>query len=137
MAVRHYKELRVWQKAMDLVEVIYRLTREFPKEEIYCLTKQMRRAVVSVPSNIAEGQGRTSTGEFRQFLGTARGSLFEVESQLYIACRLGYIEESKAQAAVTMINDLSRMLQGLITALPDRRAAGMVREPRATNHEPR
>src|SRR5215813_10553178 len=113
MTVRHYKELRVWQKAIDLVETIYVVSQDFPREELYGLTKQIRRAAVSVPSNIAEGQGRTSTGEFRQFLGTARGSLFEVDSQLCIAIRLGYISEARASQAVAEVNDLSRMLQGL------------------------
>ena len=122
MAVQHYKELRVWQKSIDLVELIYTITRCFPREEQYCLTKQIRRAAVSVPSNIAEGQGRSTPGEFRQFLGTARGSLYEVETQMHIAVRLGYVNEKGATETFTMISDLSRMLHGLITALPESRS---------------
>lgn len=90
MPVQDYKDLLVWQKAMDLAELIYHITESFPDREMYCLTKQVRRAAVSVPSNIAEGQGRQSTGEFRHFLGIARGSLLEVEIQM----RLAYRDES-------------------------------------------
>jgi len=85
MPVQHYRELSAWQKAMDLAESIYQATRTFPREEQYGLTSQLRRAVISISSNIAEGQGRRSTGEFRQFLGNARGSLFEVETQVLLA----------------------------------------------------
>jgi len=121
MAVQHYKELRVWQKSIDLVELIYTITSRFPQEELYCLTKQIRRAAVSIPSNIAEGQGRSTPGEFRQFLGTARGSLYEVETQMHIAVRLGYVGKESATETFTMVSDLSRMLHGLISALPEKR----------------
>jgi four helix bundle protein len=80
MAVTHYKQLIVWQKSIDLVVLVYRLTHRFPKEETYTLTSQVRRAAISISSNIAEGQGRASTGEFKHFLGIARGSLLEVET---------------------------------------------------------
>jgi four helix bundle protein len=86
-----YRDLRVWQKSMDLAEHVYRLTENFPRAEIYGLTSQLRRAAVSIPSNIAEGQGRTSKGEFRLFLGNARGSLLEVETQLMLANRMAYL----------------------------------------------
>jgi four helix bundle protein len=89
MAVRSYRELIAWQKAMDFVTEVYRATRTFPKEEIYGMTSQLRRAAVSIPSNIAEGQGRQTTGEFRQFLGHARGSLLETETQIVLSERLG------------------------------------------------
>lgn len=89
--VQSYRQFIAWQKAMDLAEEVYRATRTFPKEELYGMTSQLRRAVVSIPSNIAEGQGRQSTGEFRQFLGNARGSLLEVESQILLAERLQYL----------------------------------------------
>jgi four helix bundle protein len=79
--VQSYRDLISWQKAMDLAEAIYRETRTFPKQELYGITSQLRRAAISIPSNIAEGQGRRSTGEFRQFLGHALGSLLEVETQ--------------------------------------------------------
>jgi four helix bundle protein len=83
--VRSYRDLVAWQKAMRLVTDVYRCTESFPKAEVYGLTAQLRRAAISVPSSIAEGQGRASTGEFKQFLGHARGSLLEVETQLQIA----------------------------------------------------
>lgn len=89
--VRHYRDLVVWQQSLKMVSEVYRATASFPSEERFGLTAQIRRAAVSVPSNIAEGQGRCSTGEFRQFLGHARGSLLELETQLLIARHLGYL----------------------------------------------
>jgi four helix bundle protein len=86
-----YRDLVVWQKAMELVTEIYKATERFPKEEIYGLTSQLRRAAISVPSNIAEGQGRLTKKEFHHFLGYARGSLLEMETQLLIAQNLGYL----------------------------------------------
>ena len=83
----------VWQKAIALVTDIYRLTQGFPREELYGFTSQIRRAAVSIPSNIAEGQGRLTRGEFRQFLGQARGSYAELETQLIIAKNLGYLSQ--------------------------------------------
>lgn len=98
------------------------------------MTRQIRRAAVSVPSSIAEGQGRASTGEFRYFLGTARGSLFEVETQLVVGVCLGYLSREKADEAITMVNDISRMLHGLIMALPEKRP-NLKSGPRSTSHE--
>src|SRR6476659_1156091 len=95
-AVRSYQDLVAWQKAMDLVELVYGATRGFPREEVYGLTSQVRRAAVSVPSNIAEGQGRASTKEFLHHLSIARGSLFEVETQVLVAQRLGYLPPDTA-----------------------------------------
>jgi four helix bundle protein len=91
MKVNSYRDLLVWQKAVDLVTEIYRLTRQYPKDELYGITGQLRRAAVSIPSNIAEGQARLSTGEFRQFLGNAN-SLAEVETQLVISGKLDYMD---------------------------------------------
>ena len=91
MSVQSYRELIVWQKAIDLVVAIYRITQSFPREEAFGLTSQLRRAAVSIPSNIAEGQGRRSAKEFQRFLDIARGSLQEVETQLLIANRLHYL----------------------------------------------
>jgi len=88
MKVRNYQELIVWQRAMDLVEEIYKATKEFPREELYALTSQIRRAAVSIPSNIAEGQGRRTTADFLRHLSIAYGSLREVETQALIARRL-------------------------------------------------
>jgi four helix bundle protein len=91
MKLLSYRELIAWQKAIDVVAEVYRLTKNFPKDEMYGLTNQIRRAAVSVPSNIAEGQGRLSRGEFRHFLGQARGSVFELQTQITIAERLEYL----------------------------------------------
>ena len=88
----HYKELTVWQKAMDLVVEVYCLVRKLPKEELYALSDQIRRAVVSIPSNIAEGQQRNSKNDFKHFLTIARGSNAEVETQLLICVRLTYLK---------------------------------------------
>jgi four helix bundle protein len=91
MASQNYRDLIAWQKAMDLVVAVYRATEQFPKEEIYALTSQIRRAAVSIPSNIAEGQGRGTVNEFTHFLRIAHGSLRELETQLLIAQRLEYL----------------------------------------------
>lgn len=89
--IRSHRDLIVWQKAMDLVVMVYHASKSFPKDEMYGLTSQMRRAAVSVPANIAEGQGRRLTGEFQQFLGQSRGSLLELDTHLELALRLDYI----------------------------------------------
>src|SRR5689334_7896665 len=91
-AVKKYSDLIVWQKAMDFAELVYAATQSWPRDELYGLTSQVRRAAVSVPSNIAEGQGRLSTKEFIHHISIARGSLLEVETQLLLAQRLGYIQ---------------------------------------------
>ncbi len=93
MAVKSYNDLIVWQKSMDLVVEVYKLVRNLPKEELYALSNQMRRAAVSVPSNIAEGQKRNSTKEFVQFLSFAKGSAAELQTQLLICNRLDYFTE--------------------------------------------
>ena len=111
----HYQDLIAWQKAMDLVEATYRTTGTFPQKETYGLTSQIRRAAVSIPSNIAEGQGRHSRGEFKQFLGHARGSLFEVETQLLPAHRFKYL--SQPDPLLSQTAELSRILNGLIASL--------------------
>ncbi len=115
--VRTFQDLIVWQKAMDLVTEIYRVTQKFPKEEIFGLVSQLRRAAVSVPSNIAEGQGRLTEKEFRQFLGTARGSLSEVETQIIIANNLGYLNDSDSQSLSAMVAEVGRVLNGLISSV--------------------
>ena len=117
MTVTHYKELIVWQKAIDLVCLIYEITKTFPKEEIYGLTSQIRRAIVSVPSNIAEGQGRKSPPEFRRFLSIARGSLAEVETQLIIAIRLGYMENTQLRGIISLHEEINKMISSLMTKL--------------------
>src|SRR5580692_9874461 len=99
LVAKSFRELVVWQRSMELAEVLYRLTSTFPKEEIYGLRAQIRRSAVSVPSNIAEGQGRLSTGEFRHFLGIARGSNCELQTQLEIARRLKMGDSRLAEEA--------------------------------------
>ena len=95
MGGANYRDLIVWQKAMDLVQAVYKITAGFPKEELYGLTSQLRRAAVSIPSNIAEGQGRRTTGDFQRFLAIANGSLREVETQILIAKRLNYLHNER------------------------------------------
>jgi len=117
MAVQSYKDLIVWQKSIVLVTNVYRCTKAFPKDELYGLTSQLRRAAVSVPSNIAEGQGRVSTGEFRQFLGHARGSLHEMQTQLVIAENLGYLGKTEKDRLLEDSTEVDRMLNRLISSL--------------------
>ena len=112
-----YKDLRVWNEAISLVTEVYKTTRDFPKEEIYGLTSQMRRASISIPSNIAEGKGRHTNPEFKQFLIQARGSLLELETQIQIAENLGYVEVEKAVGLKSKASDVGKMLSGLIEAM--------------------
>jgi four helix bundle protein len=114
---RSYKDLVAWQKSMDLVTAIYSATAGFPKEEQFGLTSQVRRAAVSIPSNIAEGQGRLSEKEFRYFLGQSRGSLMEVETQLQIAQNLGYLESAKTSALLQACAEVGRILNGLLASI--------------------
>jgi four helix bundle protein len=120
LAGRGFRDLRVWKDGMDLVELVYRLTRDFPKQELYGLTNQLRRAAVSVPSNIAEGQARTHVKEYLQFLSTAKGSLAEVQTQLEIAARLEYLTPKQLELALQQADALSRQLYALRNALVDR-----------------
>jgi four helix bundle protein len=115
--MQSYKELLAWQQSMELVSSIYRATKLFPREEVYGLTSQLRRSAVSVPSNIAEGQGRATRGEFLQFLGHARGSLFEVETQLILAGELGYLQSSDATQLLSKMTRVAQLLNGLISSL--------------------
>ncbi len=115
--LRSYRELIAWQKSVELVTQIYSITKEFPRDEIYGLTSQLRRSAVSVPSNIAEGQGRATKGEFIQFLGHARGSLFELETQIVIAEKLGYITPETESQIASKITEVARILNGLLTSL--------------------
>ena len=114
---RSYKDLVAWQKSMDLVTSIYRVTSAFPKDEQFGLTSQVRRAAVSIPSNIAEGQGRLSEKEFRFFLGQARGSLMQVETQLQIAENLGYFREDNIDKLLESCAEVGRILNGLLASV--------------------
>lgn len=116
--VRSYRDLIVWQQAIELVHQVYILTDRFPKREMYGLTSQMRRAAVSVPSNIAEGQSRLHTAEFRQFLYVALGSLAELDTQLIIATDLGYASPLACEPVLLEVNALRRMIRALIANLP-------------------
>lgn len=120
MQINSYKDLIVWQKAMDLAQEIYRLTKSFPKEELYGLTSQLRRAAVSVPSNIAEGQARQGTAEFLNFLSIAQGSLAEVHTQLLLAQRFQYLQPPDAVRAAALIEEISKMLSSLRAKLATR-----------------
>ena len=115
-----YKELMVWQKAMDLTTEVYRLTRKLPNEELYGLTNQLRRAVVSIPSNIAEGNARFSTKDYLRFLSMARGSKAEVETQLLLCVRLDYLAQEDIEASLSLLNEIERMLNSMITKLRDK-----------------
>jgi four helix bundle protein len=106
---------------MALVLDVYRCTQAFPKIETYGLTSQLRRAAVSVPSNIAEGQARLSTGEFKQFLGNARGSLVEVETQILIARDLGYLHNDQSESLLAATSEVGRILNGLLASLTSHR----------------
>jgi four helix bundle protein len=117
MAIRNYADLIAWQKAMDLVEGVYKATVSFPREEVYGLTSQVRRAVVSIPSNIAEGQGRRTDPEFLHFLSIAHGSLREVETQILIAERLHYLSSDVRCALLTQAAEVGRLLNGLMNSL--------------------
>jgi len=117
MMIESYKDLIVWQKAMDLAEEVYQLTKLFPKEELYGLTNQVRRACISIPSNIAEGKGRHTKAEYLHFLSIANGSLSEVDTQIILAIRLGYIDGNKAAKAIGLRDEISRMLSSLRTKL--------------------
>jgi len=114
---RSYKDLFAWQKSMDLVTAIYKVTAGFPKDESFGLTSQLRRAAVSIPSNIAEGQGRLSEKEFRYFLGQARGSLMEVETQLQIAENLGYLQKEHTNTVLAACAEVGRILNGLLASV--------------------
>jgi four helix bundle protein len=114
---QHYKQLIAWQKAVAMVTEAYRLTRDFPREEMYGLVSQIRRAAVSVPSNIAEGSGRRTTGEFIQFLGQSYGSLCELETQVIIAGHLGYVVQQSVNGFLEQVSEVGRIINGLISSL--------------------
>jgi len=117
MAGKSYRELTVWQKAMQLVTDIYRATEKFPKAETFGLSGQVRRAVVSVPSNIAEGQGRDSAKEFLHHLSFAYGSLMETETQLQIAANLGFLAETEVIRLLDQAAEVGKLINGLSRSL--------------------
>jgi four helix bundle protein len=120
MSILSYQDLLVWQRAMDYVVICYELTRSFPKEENYGLTSQSRRSAVSIPSNIAEGHGRNTRGEYIQFLGVARGSLKESETQVILASRSKYISESQTKETLLKSKEVGILLGKLINSLKEK-----------------
>lgn len=118
--VKSYRDLLIWQKGIQLTVLIYQLSKTFPREEIYGLTSQMRRCAVSIPSNIAEGAGRLNTPEYKQFLGIARGSSFELQTQLVIAKELGFGDIEKIGLADGLCNEVGKMIFGAISALNEK-----------------
>jgi four helix bundle protein len=123
-SVRGYRDLRVWQNAMDLVVEAYRLSAAFPREETYGLQSQLRKAAVSVPANIAEGHGREHLGDYLYLLSVANGSLMELETHCLIAERLTYVSQRDLSPVLDHASDVGRMLSGLIGSLKRRRTPG-------------
>jgi four helix bundle protein len=115
--IRSHRDLIVWQKAMDLVEAVYKATASFPKEETYALTSQIRRAVVSIPANIAEGQGRRLPREYLYFLANARGSILELDTHLEIAARLKYLSREHYSDLRNQLDEVAKILNGLMRAV--------------------
>lgn len=122
--IKSYKDLIVWQKAMDLVTEIYKLVRMLPKEETYALSDQMRRAAVSIPSNIAEGYSRNSDKELLQFLHISRGSKAELDTQIQIAIYLGYFRKEDAEPSICLSEEAGKLLNALITKIKENAANG-------------
>ena len=110
---QNYKDLVVWQKGIALAKATYRLTSKFPSEEKFGLVSQMRRAAVSIPSNIADGQARHTTGEFIQFISHAEGSVAELETQLILSIELGFATTDSAKPSLNLLDEIRRMLNGL------------------------
>jgi four helix bundle protein len=115
--VRSYRDLIAWQKAMDLVVLVYEVTRTWPKEELYGLTRQAREAVVGVPTNMAEGCGRNSPREFHHFLGISYGSLMELKTEILVADRLGYHPPEATQRILAATAEVGRLINGLKASL--------------------
>ncbi|WP_346770166.1 four helix bundle protein [Bacteroides ndongoniae] len=115
--IKTHKDLLVWKKSIDLVEQIYTFTKQFPKEELYGITNQMRRCAVSIPANIAEGSGRKNKAEFIQFLHIALGSASELETHLIISQRLGFLSSNSYDEIMNALNEIIKMICGLINSL--------------------
>ena len=115
--INSYRDLLIWQKSMTLVTEIYKITSSFPKEEIYGITSQIRRSSVSVPSNIAEGYGRNSTGDYKRFLHISLGSLYELQTQIEICFRLQYLKNESFLSLQAQTNELERMMNSMISKI--------------------
>jgi four helix bundle protein len=116
-SIESYRDLLVWQRSMAVVETVYRLTARFPQSEQFGLRAQMRRAAVSVPSNIAEGYGRRATGEYRHHLSISRGSLLELETQVLISKRLNYLQSNDTEPLLSELEQLGNALRSLISKI--------------------
>lgn len=132
MKARHFRDLQVWQRAMSLARSVYALTESFPQTEAFGLCQQMRRAAVSVPSNIAEGHGRMTDKSFALFLSQARGSLNELETQLELSLLMGFTPGDSAKGAMREMDQLRRMLNALLHGLSDRSPASKESRPLST-----
>ena len=121
--IKTHKDLLVWKKGIDLVEQIYKFTKQFPKEELYDITNQMRRCAVSIPANIAEGSGRKNKAEFIQFLHIALGSASELETHLIISQRLGFLSINSYDEIMNALNEIIKMICGLINSLNSTRSS--------------
>ena len=115
--IESFKDLIVWQKGIELVNDIYKATKKFPKDELYCLTSQIRRSAISIPANIAEGWGRGTTKNYIQFLEISRGSLFELNTLIIISYNQEYISKETCDQIENNLNEIGRMLNALITKL--------------------
>jgi four helix bundle protein len=120
MSISRFRELKAWQLGMDLTEKVYLLTDSFPKSEIYGLSSQIRRCAVSIPSNLAEGHGRTSTKEFLQFIAIAYGSICELETQILLSHRLKYLDQSNLETVSALLTETSKTIRGLQKAIRER-----------------
>lgn len=118
--VESHKDLTVWQKSMDLVVLVYKLMEQLPKEERYSLCDQIRRSAVSIPSNIAEGKSRNSIKQYKHFVGIAKGSAAELETQLLICERIGYLDKEELSEVMGLLDEVSKMLAKLNIALAPR-----------------
>ena len=117
MSIKNYQNLIVWEKAMELTKKVYIVTKKLPKEEIYSLTNQIRRAAVSIPSNIAEGHARNSKKEFLHFLSIARGSKAELETQMLLCVNIGYLNETDISETMSLLQEIGKMLFALMNKL--------------------
>ncbi len=115
-----FRELIVWQKSIELVENIYQITNSYPKEELFSLTSQIRRSAISIPSNVAEGFGRKSTLDYIHFLHIARGSLYELQTQLEISNRIKYLSENELHSMIEHCKEVEKLLNGLIKSLANK-----------------
>lgn len=129
MKYTHFRDLLVWQRSMELARIVYSATRQFPREEAFGLTSQLRRSAVSVPSNIAEGQGRGSDKSFALFLRQAQGSLYEMETQLELSRSLGFLRSEETEPILAEASEIGRMIHGLLRSLRIPPAAPATAQP--------